>query len=186
MPAPGAWWRLDYSHPDDWQCAPFTTPRHRFDPLSGRFRVRYAASRAAVAARERFRGRVITEADGDLWLVRLGGMPLSLHLTHQANLDALGIDDRVSTGRLAGDRDEHADALLDKCGRLIDALYDWWSGQPPPIVYRARTTPVGRSIAFTSAAEAEVHDVGRLRDATALHAHLVLRAGFTVPNEWLA
>jgi hypothetical protein len=25
-----------------------------------------------------------------------------------------------------------------------------------------------------------------LRDATALHAHLVLRAGFTVPNEWLA
>ena len=37
------------------------------------------------------------------------------------------------------------------CGRLVDALYDWWSGQPPPIVYRARTTPVGRSIACTLA-----------------------------------
>lgn len=185
-PALGPWWRIDFSHPDDWQWTPFTTPRHRFDPLSGRFRVRYAASRAAVAARERFPGRVITQADGDLWLVRLSGMPLSLYLTHQANLDALGVDDRVSTGRFAGDRDEDADPLLNTCGRLIDALYDWWSGRPPPIVYRARTTPVGRSIAFTSTAEAEVHDVGQLRDATALHAHLVLRAGFTVPNEWLA
>ena len=113
-------------------------------------------------------------------------MPPSLYLTHQANLDALGVDDRVSTGRLSVDRDEDADPLLDTCARLSDALYDWWSGQPPPIVYRARTTPVGRSIAFTSAAEAEVHEVGQLRDATALHAYLVLRAGFTVPGEWLA
>ena len=185
-PAPGPWWRIDHSHPDDWQSAPFAAPRHRFDPLSGRFRVRYAASRAAVAARERFPARIITEAEGDLWLVRLGGMPLSLYLTHQANLDALGIDDRVSTGRLGGDRNEDADPLLDTCGRLTDALYDWWSGRPPPIVHRARTTPVGRSIAFTSAAEAEVHHVGQLRDATALHAYLVLRAGFTVPGEWLA
>ena len=113
-------------------------------------------------------------------------MPLSLYLTHQANLHALGVDDRVSTGRLASDRGEDADQLLDTCGRLVDALYDWWSGQPPPIVYRARTTPVGRSIAFTNTAEAEVHGVGRLRDAAALHVYLVLKAGFTVPGEWLA
>ncbi len=121
-----------------------------------------------------------------MWLVRLGDMPLSLYLTHQANLDALGLDDRVSTGRVAGDRDENANPLLDTCGLLIDALYDRWSGHTPPIVYRARTTPAARNIAFTAAAEPKVHDVGRLRDATALHAHLVLRAGFTVPNEWLA
>jgi hypothetical protein len=113
-------------------------------------------------------------------------MPLSLYLTHQSNLDALGVDDRVNTGRLTGERDEDADALLDTCGRLIDALYDWWNGQPPPIVYRSRTTPVGRNIAFTASTEPEVHAVGHLRDATALHAHLVLRAGFTVPSEWLA
>jgi len=147
--------------------------------------VRYAANRAAVAARERFPGRLITEADGDLWLVQLNGMPSSLHLTHQANLDVLGVDDRVSTGRLAGNRDEDPDPLLDTCGRLVDALYDWWNGRPPPIVYRARTTPVGRSIVFARAAKAKVDDVGRLRDATALHAYLVLGAGFNVPREWL-
>jgi hypothetical protein len=112
-------------------------------------------------------------------------MPPSLYLTHQANLEALGLDDRVSTGRLAGDRDEDTDPLLDTSGRLMDALYDWWSGQAPPVVYRAGTTPVARSIAFTATAGPEVHGVGRLRDATALHAHLVLRAGFTVPSEWL-
>lgn len=184
-PAPGPWWRIDQNHPDEWQWTPFATPRHRFDPLSGRFRVRYAASRAALAVRERFSARIITEAEGDLWLVRLGGMPWSLYLTHQANLDALGLDDRISTGRLAGDRDGDADPLLDTCGRLTDDLYDWWDGEPPPIVYRTRTAPVGRSIAFTNAAEATVDGVDQLRNATALHAYLVLRAGFTVPGEWL-
>lgn len=154
--------------------------------MSGLFRVRYAASRAAVAARERFPSRIVTEVDGDLWLVELGRMPPSLYLTHQANLDALGIDDRVSTGRIGFERDEDPDPLLDTCGRLVDALYDWWAGRPPPIVYRPRTTPAGRSVAFTKTAEAEIRDVGPLRDATALHAHLVLTAGFTVPTEWLA
>lgn len=48
---------------------------------------------------------MLTEADGTLWLVRLGGMPSSLHLTHQANLDILGLDDRVNTGRLDLKRD---------------------------------------------------------------------------------
>jgi len=110
-------------------------------------------------------------------------MPLSLYLTHQTNLDALGVDDRVSTGRLAGDRDEDADPLLDTCGRLIDALYDWW-GQPPPIV----PGPPRSGAASRSRAPRKQRFMmsGQLRDATALHAHLVPRAGFTVPNEWLA
>jgi hypothetical protein len=62
----------------------------RFDPLSGRFQVRYAANLPAAAARERFPARSITDADGDLWLVALDPLPPALHLTRQANLDALG------------------------------------------------------------------------------------------------
>jgi hypothetical protein len=184
-PARGPGWRIDTDHPDDWTWPPFLTPRHRFDPLSGRFRVRYAASRAAIAARERFPSRVVTETDGDLWLIRLEGAPPSLHLTHQANLDALGVDDRINTGRLDLGRKTDPDPLLDTCGRLSDGLYDWWNGQPPSIVYRSRTTPAGRNLAFISTTQLEAVQVGPLRNATALHAHLVLHAGFIVPEEWL-
>jgi hypothetical protein len=122
--------------------------------------------------------------------VRLDGEPSALHLTHQANLDALGVDDRVSTGRIdlegPGESGGDPDPLLDTCGRLSDALYDWWSGEPPPLVYRARTSPSGRNVVFTRTADLSVGAAGRLRDATALHVHLVLRAGFTVPERWLA
>lgn len=154
--------------------------------MSGRFRVRYAASRAVVAARERFPGRILTESEGSLWLVRLDDMPSALHLTHQANLDALGVDDRVNTGRIDVDRGDDPDPLLDTCGRLMDAFYDWWNGRPPPIVYRARTSPSGRSVVFTATAQAKVDSAEPLRDATALLVYLVMHAGFTVPGDWLA
>ena len=120
--------------------------------------------------------------------MRVDGSPSALHLTHQGNLDALGLDDRVSTGRIVLDRagrGERPDPLLDVCGRLSDALWDWWDGEPPPIVYRARTTPSGRSLVFTRTTPLSVGAAGRLRDATALHVHLVLRAGFAVPERWL-
>jgi len=179
------WWRIETDHPDDWSWTPFPVPRHRFDPVSGRFRMRYAANRVGVAARERFPARVITEGDGDLWVVRIDRMPSALHLTHQANLDALGVDDRVSTGRIPVDRIADPDPLLDVCGRLADAVFDWWHGQPPPLVYRSRTTPVGRNIAFSNISSIRAAAAGRLRDATALHAYLVLQAGFTIPHTWL-
>ncbi len=61
---------------------------------------RYAASDPVAAARERFpAGRITTDA-ADLQLVRLDGPPPALHLTHQANLDALDLDDRINTARL--------------------------------------------------------------------------------------
>ena len=177
----GTWWRIDPAHPDDWEWTPHAKPVGRFDPLSGRFRVRYAANRAAVAARERFPAKAITEAEGDLWLVALGPFPPALHLTRQTNLDTLGLDDRVSTGRIDLVRRTDPDPLLETCGALSDAVYDWWETRPPPLVYRSRTTPArGRSVAFSKWATPSVLGVGRLRDATALHAHLVLRAGFTV------
>lgn len=113
-------------------------------------------------------------------------MPSALHLTRQRNLDVLGLDDRVSTGRIDFALRVDPDPLLETCARLADAVFDWWGGRPPPLVYRARTTPsVGRSIAFTEFASPAVVDARPLRDATALHAYLVLRAGFTVPSTWL-
>jgi hypothetical protein len=140
-----------------------------------------------VAARERFPARLLTEADGELWLVHLARMPPALHLTHQANLDALDLDDRVSTGRIHASARADPDPLLATCAGLADALYDWWLGQPPPLVYRARTVPgVGRNVAFTSTAWPATIRARRLREAVSLHSHLVLRAGFTVPDGWLA
>jgi hypothetical protein len=92
----------------------------------------------------------------------------------------------VSTGRIEVGRRSDPDPLLETCGALADAVFDWWKGHPPPLVYRSRTMPtVGRSIAFGQWAAAPVVARGRLREATALHAHLVLRAGFTVPGGWL-
>lgn len=128
----------------------------------------------------------MTEVDGELWLVQLERMPSTLHLTHQGNLDALGIDDRVNTGRIDLGRRRDPDPLLDICGRLSDAVYDWWEGRPPPLVYRCRTVPgLGRNIAFTQMASPRVALARPLREATALHAHLVLHAGFSVPPYWL-
>jgi hypothetical protein len=129
---------------------------------------------------------MLTEADGELWLVRLAAMPAGLRLTRQTTLDALGLDDRVSTGRIDLGSRRRPDPLLDTCGRLADAVYDWWDGRPPPLVYRTRTMPeVGRTIAFTEWTSPRVESAGRLRDAAALHAYLVLGAGFTVPESWL-
>jgi hypothetical protein len=148
--------------------------------------MRYAANLPAVAGRERFPSRALSERDGELWLVRLRLAGPALALTRQANLDALGLDDRVSTGRIDTAGRADSDPLLETCGQLADAVYDWWQGSPPPLLYRARTMPgVGRSVAFTSGSEWSVLDARRLREATALHAFLALRVGFQIPANWL-
>jgi hypothetical protein len=140
-----------------------------------------------VAARERFPARTITEAHGDHWLISIGAVPPAIHLTHQSNLDVLGQDDRVGTGRIVTGSRVDPDPMLETCGRLSDAIYDWWRGLPPPLLYRSRTMPaVGRSVTFTDSFSVPTVSIGRLRDARALHAHLVLRARFTVPTDWIA
>jgi hypothetical protein len=114
-------------------------------------------------------------------------MPAALHLTHQSNLDALNLDDRISTGRIDVTSRRDPDPLLETCGRLADSVFDWWEGTPPPIVYRTRSMPdPGRSIAFMQWTPCQVASVRQLREATALHAHLVLEAGFSVPREWIS
>jgi hypothetical protein len=110
-----------------------------------------------------------------------------LNLTSQRNLDSLGLDDRISTGRIDVTSRRDPDPLFETCGRLTDAAFDWWGGAPPPIVYRTRSMPdPGRSIAFMKWTPHKVASVRRLREATALHAHLVLQAGFSVPTEWIS
>lgn len=183
-PAVGPWWRIDAAEPTDWAWEPFPLARHRFDPPSGRFRVRYAASTPAAAIRERFPGRALAEANGTLRLVRLDGSPSALHLTRRPVLDLLGLDDRVSTGRL-DEPGVPGDVLLATAQQLSDAVYDWWDARPPPLVYRTRSTPSARSIAFTRSVAWDNTWSVRLRDALGLLVQIVTGHGFTVPDHWL-
>ena len=179
------WWRIDTDPPDRWDWSGFDHPRHRFDPPSGRFRVRYAANDPVAAARERFPARRITPAASDLHLVRLEGPPAALHLTHQSNLDTLGLDDRVNTARLDQRMPGSGDPLLAVSQHLADAVYDWWATTPPPIVYRTRSVPAARSIAFTRSVTWAHVTAGHLRHASALLVALVTHHGFDVPEAWL-
>ena len=109
-----------------------------------------------------------------------------LALTYQSNLDALGLDDRVSTGRINITARSDPDPLLDICGHLADAVYDWWNASPPPLLYRSRTMPgVGRNLVFPADTATAIVQARPLREGSALHSYLVLRAGFTVPDRWL-
>lgn len=178
------WWRIDGTAPTGWTWDGFAAARHRFDPSTGRFRVRYAASTPVAAARERFPDRTITAADGYLHLVTLTAHPSALHLTRQVNLDALGLDDRISTGRL-DTPGPTGDPLVATCQQLADLAYDWWQGEPPPIVYRTRSVPRARSLAFSSNIPWDQTDSAPLRNATALLAQLALHHGFIIPDPWL-
>ena len=107
-----------------------------------------------------------------------------LHLTHQVTLDALGLDDRINTARL-DQPGPGGDPLLRTSQQLADAIWDWWQPNPPAIVYRTRTTPAARSIAFTQHAGLRPVRARPLVDATPLLATLITRHGFTVPTDWL-
>ncbi len=83
----GLWWRIDAARPDAWVWEPFPAPRYRFDPISARFRVRYAASTQRAAARERFPERRIRRGDARLWLVELAGPVRLLDLCSERTLE---------------------------------------------------------------------------------------------------
>jgi hypothetical protein len=69
--------------------------------------------------------------------------------------------------------------------QLADAVHDWWEGTPPPLVYRTRSMPAARSIAFTRSTTWTHMTGGHLRDAEALLVTLVTHHGFDVPGAWL-
>lgn len=146
--------------------------------------MRYAANDPVAAVRERFPARRIPPSAVTLRLVRLGGPPTALHLTHRVNLDALGLDD-VNTARLDRPLPGLGDPLLAVGQQFADAVYDWWDGVSSPIVYRTRTLLAARSMAFTRACTWESVTTRRLRDANTLMVGLVNHHGFDVPESWL-
>lgn len=176
VPAGAPWWRIDTDAPDAWTWGGFAEPRNRFDPASGAWRVRYAARSVAGAGRERYQatGRYIPADHAGHRLVRLEARRRLrvLDLRTEANLDALGVDDRVSTGREA--------EVWDACHRLADTTGAWWGDDLDGIVYRSRTTPASSAnLAFFSTAPFRATSA-RLGDSTAELVELVLDHGFTV------
>lgn len=172
-------WRLDAEHPDQWTWGGFGQPRYRFDPPSGGFRTRYAATDLVGAFRERYRltGLMIPGDHARHHLVRLSTARhlRVLDLRTERNLDALGVDDQISTG-------QH-DAVWTTCQQLADAVRRWWPEPdecPDAIVYRSRTTPetsVNYAFFDVGAFAVECWPLAERPDVTA---DLVLRQGFTV------
>jgi len=136
LPAGTELWRIDANHPAGWDWVGFPTPRSRFDPSSGAFRARYAATSIAGAAREKYldTGRLIPADHANHCLIHLATTrPLKVvDLRTQANLDALDVDDRINTS--------HEGLVWSACHRLADALPGWWD-EADGIMYRSRTTP---------------------------------------------
>lgn len=127
---------MEATPPTKWRWTGFPEPRYRFDPESGGFRTRYAAATLVGAFRERYRstGLVIPADHETHHLVRLVAAHnlRVLDLRTEKNLDALGIDDQISTG-------QHPD-VWDTGHRLADAVKRWWT-DVDAIIYRSRTTP---------------------------------------------
>ncbi len=136
LPAGTELWRLDVRSPVEWSWDAFAEPRHRFDSAAGAFRTRYAATSVPGVARERYHdtGRYVPDDHATHQLVRLTANRRIrlLDLRTEANLDALGLDDRISTS--------HEPAVWGAAHRLADATRRWWPDLDA-IVYRSRTTP---------------------------------------------
>lgn len=146
LPAYTELWRIEGTDPSAWEWAGFPEPRHRFDPALGGFRTRYASSSVSGAARERYldTGSFIPVDHADHLLIRLTATRRFrvVDLRTEANLLALQVDDRISTG--------HEPNVWNACHRLVDALRGWWP-ELDGIVYRSRTTPAtSYNVAFFS------------------------------------
>jgi hypothetical protein len=175
IPAGTELWRVDATEPSAWTWEGFPEPRYRFDPASGAFRTRYAGTTRVGAFRERYRatGRVIPADHANHHLVRLVAARhlRVLDLRTEKNLDALDVDDQISTG-------QHLDVWL-TCHRLADAAGRWWDDLDA-IVYRSRTTPeTSINFAFFNDAAFAVESRA-LADRTDVLTELVLQHGFTV------
>jgi hypothetical protein len=172
-------WRIERWPVDEWSWEGFPVPSYRFDPASGAFRTRYAGQTFAGAARERYaeKNRYIWREHGEHFVTRLvATRPLRIvDLRTEANLDALGVDDRISTGR--------EDKVWTACHDLVDAMRRW-SPDLDGLVYRSRTTPAtSTNVAFFSL-EGLAATSTLLRDCGAELHDLVLTHGFTVAFEY--
>lgn len=148
LPAGAELWRIDTAAPRAWRWEGMEAPRSRFDPASGGFRVRYAALTPVGAARERYldSGLYIPPDHADHHLVRLQATRRLrvVDLRTEATLEALCVDDRISTG--------HERHVWEACQRLTDAVRVWWPDLDG-LLYRSRTTPASSfNVAFFSTA----------------------------------
>ena len=171
-------WRVEAAPPGTWTWTGFPTPRFRFDPESGEFRTRYAASTLVGAFRERYRptGLMVPADHADHQLIRLvAGRHLRvLDLRTEANLDVLGVDDQINTG-------QHPD-VWDTCHRLADAVKRWWL-EPEALdalVYRPRTTPETSINYAFFALDPFTFESWQLAGRTDVLTKLVVHHGFTI------
>ncbi|BBU24334.1 hypothetical protein [Mycobacterium xenopi] len=168
-------WRVDATAPAEWTWQGFPEALFRFDPESGSFRTRYAAASLVGAFRERYRptGLVIPADHAAHHVVRLVAVRhlRVLDLRTEANLDALSVDDQISTG-------QHPE-VWDTCHRLADAVKRWWSDLDA-IVYRPRTTPETSANFAFFALDAFSPESWPLAERADVLIELVLRHGFTV------
>lgn len=170
----GTFHRLDGDPPDAWSWEPFQEPRHRFDSAAGLVRVRYASTTRVGAARERYRDTdsFVPADHASHHLVTLTGRVRVLDLRREATLDALGLDDQISTSRAAD--------WWDAAHRLTDAAVGWWGDRVHGFLYRSRTTPErSTNLVFLSNAPLEATSVP-LGGAADYLDELVVAAGFTV------
>jgi hypothetical protein len=94
-----------------------------------------------------------------------------LDLRTAKNLDALDLDDQISTG-------QHPD-VWDTCHRLADAVKRWWT-EIDSVVYRSRTTPQTSLNFAVFADDGFEMESWALRDRADVLTDLVLNQGFTV------
>jgi RES domain len=168
----GPFYRFDRTPSSAWDWTPHPTPRYRFD--SSLVRVRYAATTAHGAARERYRdtGSYIPPDHAGHYLVTLTGALSVLDLRKDAILDALGLDDRISTG--------HETDIWHRAQHLTELALGWFGERLEGIVYRSRTTPeTSANLAFFSHSPLRARSI-RLDRARRLLDELIIRHGFTV------
>jgi hypothetical protein len=136
--------------------------------------VRYAARSDEGAARDRYRdsGSLIPADHATHSFVTLTGRIRVLDLRQERVLDALLLDDQISTSR--------SDPWWDAAHRLTDAVQQWWGDYVQGIVYRSRTTPeTSTNLAFFR--HAPLHGTSApLATRPDLLDRLVLTRGFAV------
>jgi hypothetical protein len=95
-----------------------------------------------------------------------------LDLRSESTLDALGLDDRVSTG--------HEQPVWDAAQQLTDRVLGWWGDAVHGLLYRSRTTP-GSSANIAFFARAPLRGRSRtVASSTNLLNELITAHGFTV------
>ena len=133
------------------------------------------APRSSAPSGERYRatGLVIPVDHANHHLVRLVAARhlRVLDLRTEKNLDALQVDDQISTG-------QHPD-VWDTCHRLADAVRRWWTDLDA-IVYRSRITPESSAnLAFFADDGFDIQS-WLLADRRDILTDLVLNNGFTI------